>query len=369
MLSVSKPFLGESELQQIKSVFDSGWLGQGIYVTDFESRVAALLQHRHVVAVNSGTSALHLALDAVGVTTGDEVIVPSLTFCATIQVITALGAKPVFCDISPRTLNIDVDYARRLVRSKTKAIVPVHYCGNSCEMDQILALGEASGLMVVEDAAHAFGSCYRGRKIGSFGDITCFSFDPIKTVTCGEGGAVVLSDGHLAATIRRKRVLGMDKDGWQRQGGNPISGYRVTDQGYRYHMSNINAAIGLAQLDRLEWIVAKRREILREYNERLAGITDLDLIDWNIDDTCPFCYIIRVKRGRRDALAGYLRDNGIETGIHYIPNHLQPFFHQTLPLPVTETVFQEILTLPLHCHMATSDVQQVCASVKTFLNS
>jgi perosamine synthetase len=248
MIQVSKPSLGNEELDLVKKVFESAWLGSGKNVIEFENSVANFLGGKvKVVAVNTGTSALHLALEACGVGPGDEVIVPSLTFCASIQVILMCGAKPVFCEVSPETLCIDPIHIEKLITSKTKAVMPVHYAGIPSEMDRILDIGRKNSIIIVEDAAHAFGTSFNGQKIGSFGDITCFSFDPIKNITCGEGGAVVINDIQRSSIITRRRNLGISQESWLSLQSGVNQSHQVTDKGYRYHMSNINAAIGLAQ--------------------------------------------------------------------------------------------------------------------------
>lgn len=367
MIPVSRPSIGEEELKEIKKVFATGWLGLGSVVLEFENKLKEYLGAKHVICVNTGTSALHIALAALGIGPGDEVIAPSLTFCATIQAITALGAKPVFCEVNPDDLNIDVEDAGRKITKKTRAIMPVHYCGQACDMDALLSLGKENKIYIVEDAAHAFGSSYKGRKIGSFGDITCFSFDPIKNITCGEGGAVVLHDDELAEEIRRKRILGIDKDTWHRYRNERSWFYEVATQGYRYHMSNINAAIGLAQLRKLDEFIDKRRKIVAQYNLAFANIPGIKTLKWNLEDTAPFTYILRVLNGKREALIAFLKEKGIDTGIHYIPNHLQPFFRPfSLPLPVTEMLGEEILTLPLYYDMTQEDINLVITSIRTF---
>ena len=366
MLLVSRPSIGTEELQRVKEVFESGWLGHGSIVLEFENRLKTYLGAGYVVAVNTGTSALHLALDAIGVAKGDEVIVPSLTFCASVQAITALGATPVFCEVSPRTLNVDVADVRKRITSRTRAIMPVHFCGNACDMDALLDIGRSHGVKIVEDAAHAFGSSHRGRMLGSFGDLTCFSFDPIKVVTCGEGGAVAFSDESFADLIRQKRLLGMDKSSWQRQKDTRDWSYKVTSQGYRYHMGNMNAAIGLVQLDKLGRFMWQRRSIVACYNEAFRGFTGIQTLDWDIAESCPFAYVVRITNGQRDKLAEYLKERDIGTGIHYIPNHLQPYFNIGDVLPTTEQIYNEILTLPLHCELTEDDVEHVISSVRTF---
>ena len=367
MLPVSRPSIGDEELEAVKKVFDTGWLGLGSTVFEFENRVKQYLDASNVIAVNTGTTALHIALDAFGVGEGDEVIVPSLTFCASIQVITALKARPVFCEINPNTLNIDIDDVQRRITSKTKVIMPVHYCGNSCQMDSLQKLGRTHSVIILEDAAHAFGSMYKGKKIGSFGDVTCFSFDPIKNITCGEGGAIILSNDEIAEDIRRKRILGIDKDTWHRYKNERSWFYEVTTQGYRYHMSNINAAIGLVQLNKLDVFIEKKRNIVKAYNEEFKEIQGLKLLEWNLEETAPFAYILRVLNGKRNNIMDFLKEKGVGTGVHYIPNHIQPYFARyKTSLPETEQVWTEILTLPLYVDMKEDDVALVIKAVKEY---
>lgn len=367
MLSVSRPSIGIEELEEVKKVFDTGWLGLGSTVFEFENAIKEYLNAKNVIAVNTGTNALHIALDAFGINEGDEVIVPSLTFCACIQVITSLKAHPVFCEIDPNTLNLDVEDVKRRITPKTKAIMPVHYCGNACDMDTLLNIGKEHNVLIIEDAAHAFGSSYKGRKLGSFGDVTCFSFDPIKNITCGEGGAVVLSDDTIAEEIRRKRILGIDKDTWHRYKNERSWFYEVTTQGYRYHMSNINAAIGLVQLKKLNMFIEKKRNIVNLYNEYFKDLESIKLLEWNLNETAPFSYIIRVLNGKRDEVMDFLKERGVGTGVHYIANHIQPYFLQySKPLTVTEKVWKEILTLPLYYDMDESDIDLVIKSVTSF---
>lgn len=367
MLPVSRPSIGAEELEEIKKVFDTGWLGLGSTVFEFENRLKEYLPARNVIAVNTGTTALHLALDAFGIKEGDEVIVPSLTFCASVQVITALRATPVFCEIDPETLNIDTGDAGKRITQKTRAVMPVHYCGNTCDMDALLSMGRKHNILIIEDAAHAFGSSYKGKKIGSFGDAACFSFDPIKNITCGEGGAIVLSDDAIAEEMRRKRILGIDKDTWHRYRNERSWFYEVTTQGYRYHMSNINAAIGLAQFKKLDAFIEKKRRIVKAYNEWFGNVKGVKPLTWNLEEAAPFTYIIRVEDGRRDDMMEFLQKRGVGAGVHYIANHIQPYFAPyARPLPVTERVWKEILTLPLYYDMTDEDVELVIRSVQEY---
>lgn len=369
MLPVSRPSIGQEELEEVKKVFDSGWLGLGSTVFEFENLVKEYLGAKNIIAVNTGTTALHIALDAFGIGEGDEVIVPSLTFCASIQAITALGAIPVFCEVDPNTLNIDVEDSRKRITPKTKAIMPIHYCGNACDMDALLNAVKEKNIIIIEDAAHAFGSSYKRRKIGSFGDVACFSFDPIKNITCGEGGVVALSNDKIAELIRTKRILGIDKDTWHRYRNERAWFYEVATQGYRYHMSNINAAIGIAQFKKLGLFIKRKKEIVQKYNNVFSNIVGIKILLWNLQDTAPFTYILRVLNGKRENLIEFLKDEGVGTGIHYIPNHLQPFFKPFgTSLPITEQLGEEILTLPLYYDMTDVHVSTVIEAVRAFFS-
>lgn len=369
MLPVSRPSINTEELEEIRKVFKTGWLGLGSAVFEFENAVKEYLGAKNVIAVNTGTTALHIALDAFGIKEGDEVIVPSLTFCASIQVITALGARPVFCEINPDNLNMDVSDVKRRITMKTKAIMPVHYCGQACDMDALMEVRKNNNIVIIEDAAHAFGSSYNGKKIGSFGNATCFSFDPIKNLTCGEGGAVVLSDDTIAELIRTKRILGIDKDTWHRYRNERAWFYEVTMQGYRYHMSNINAAIGIAQLKKFELFIKKKKDIVQKYNDAFINIDRIKILSWNLRETAPFTYMIRILNSDRENLIAFLKTKGVGTGIHYIPNHLQPFFKPfATSLPITEQIAEEILTLPLYFDMTEENVSMVIESVSDFFN-
>lgn len=369
LIPVSRPSIGAEELEEIKKVFESGWLGLGEWVMKFENTLKEFLGAKNVIAVNTGTTALHISLDALGVKKGDEVIVPSLTFVATLQAIMLTGATPIFCDIEEESLNMDVEDFKKRITKKTKVVIPVHCGGFSCEMDEILNIAHSKNIKVVEDAAHAFGSFYKKRKIGSFGDVTCFSFDPIKNITCGEGGAIATSDKKLAQIIYKKRILGIDKDTWSRYKHKRDWFYNVTTLGFRYHMSNINAAIGLIQIKKFDNFMKRKKEIVKQYDSNFKDILQIKLLKRDYENTAPFNYIIRAKKSR-DKLMEFLKERSIDSGVHYIPNHLQPFFKNfATKLPVTETVWQEILTLPLYFDMTDEEVGKVIDSVKEFFKN
>lgn len=369
MIPVQRPHLGPEELDAVSRVFDSRWLGMGAVTREFEEALKPYVGARHVIAVNTGTSALHLALDALGLKRGDEVVVPSLTFVACIQAIRATGATPVFCEVGLSTLTMDVNDALDAMTGRTRVIMPVHYGGEVCDMDGLMAAAHDRGITVVDDAAHAFGSTYRGRLVGQLADVSCFSFDPIKNITCGEGGAVTTDNDDLAQKMIPKRILGIDNDTWARYRNQRSWAYQVVTPGWRYHLSNINAAIGLAQLKRFDQYRSRKREIVRRYDDVFRTIEGLGVIEHHLADTFPFFYIVRVLSDRRDALVNHLKERGVATGVHYIPNHLHPLFSdQKRSLPLTERLYREIVTLPLYYEMTDSDVETVIDGVRGFFS-
>jgi perosamine synthetase len=369
MIPNARPYIGEEELGEIRKVFATGWLGMGSLVFEFEKALKDYIGAKYVIAVNTGTTAIHISLDAIGVKERDEVIVPSLTFIGTVQPILACGATPVFCEVNPDTLNIDVEDVKRRVTKKTKAIVPVHYGGQACDMDKLSAVADKHSIRIVEDAAHALGASYNGRKVGSFGDVACFSFDPIKNITCGEGGAVVSNNGDFAELVIKKRILGIDKDTWHRYKNQRSWYYEVVTSGYRYHMSNINAAIGTVQLKKIGLFLESRRRSVQRYDEALKNMDGVELLRRHYADSAPFNYTIKIKGERRDALLEYLNKNGIGAGINYIPNHIQPLFKEAkAKLPVTEKIWKEIISLPLYYGITDADIETVVKEVGKFLN-
>jgi perosamine synthetase len=367
MIPLAKPSIGEEELAEVRETFASAWLGMGSAVFEFEKQLTRYLEAENVIAVNTGTSALHIALDAFGIKEGDEIIVPSLTFISTIQAIIACGGRPVFCDVDEDTLNIDIEDMAKRISPRVKAIMPVHYGGLPCKMDELVKIARDKAILVIEDAAHAFGSAYKGQRIGSLGDAACFSFDPIKNITCGEGGAVVINDNRVAQSIIKKRILGIDKDTWHRYKEERSWFYEVVTPGFRYHMSNINASIGLVQLKKVDKFLERKRAIVEKYDRAFRNLPDIGLLYRNYAETAPFNYTIKIKDGRRDEFLEYLNKNGVGAGINYIPNHLQPLFRDfKTMLPVTEKIWKEIISLPLYFDMSDSDINTVIEKVKSF---
>jgi dTDP-4-amino-4,6-dideoxygalactose transaminase len=245
--------------------------------------------------------------------------------------------------------------------------MPVHYAGFACPMDELLTLADQAGARVVEDAAHAFGSSYRGRMVGTLGHLTCFSFDPVKNVTCGDGGAVATADDELAARVRLGRNLGISRDSWVRRDVAEPWSYDVSTPGYRYHLNDVHAAIGLAQLGRVDEFRERKRRLVRLYEDGLRGLAGIEPIRGDVDEAFPFLYAVRVLEGRRAALMAALLDEGVQAWVHFVPNHVQPAFAQYRePLPVTEQVSGEVMTLPLYYELLDQDVERVCAVARRF---
>lgn len=369
-LPVFEPYTGIHTVKAVTDALDIGWLGMGAFTKEFEEKIGVFLAAgaRPVLATNTGTSALHLALLIAGVGRGDEVIVPSFNFVADHQAITAAGAEPVFCDIRQDDLGIDVEKTAALISPRTKAIMPLHYAGLPCDLDGVYSLAERHGLRVIEDATHAFGSTHRGRKIGSFGDLTCFSFDAVKVVTAIDGGAVVCRNADELTRLQYYRLLGIDRDTVERYKNKRAWEYDVVDEGFRYHMTNINASIGLSQLARVEGFIASRQATCRYFNEQLAGLDGIATPETDFSNVSPFIYFIRVRPNWRLELIDFLRERGVATGIHFMAAHRYSFYKNCRhgDMEVTDQVVQEQVTLPLHSHMPIEKAQRVVDGIRAF---
>ena len=368
-MRLSRSIVGEAEAEAVHRVIcEDGYLGIGKEVQQFEADVAAYLgvPASWVISVNTGTAALHLAVEAVlGHGSGAEVLVPSLTFVASFQAIGGAGAVPVACDARLDTATIDLADAERRLTPRTKAIMPVHYASNPVDLDGVYAFAEKHGLRVIEDAAHAFGCLYKGRKIGSFGDVVCFSFDGIKNITSGEGGCAVFFNATEAGYAADARLLSVEGDTRSRFAGTRTWDPDVKRIGWRFHMSNIMAAIGRVQLSRLDGeFIPARRALGDIYRQRLAGLDGLRLLQTDPQDfVVPHIVCVRVLDGRKDELKAALTAAGIPVGVHYKPNHLLSLFRPapgSLPLPVTEQLYGELVTLPMHPGLSAADVEHIC---------
>lgn len=370
-LRLAKSVVGPREADAVRRVLlEDGYLGMGREVQLFEEELAAFLgvERSRAVCVNSGTAALHLAVQAL-TTPGDEVLVQSLTFVASFQAIVAAGAVPVACEVNPETISIDLSDAERRLTDKTRAIMPVYYASNPASVDEVYEFASRHQLRVIEDAAHAFGCSHGGRMIGSFGDTACFSFDGIKNITSGEGGLVVTTDPEVARKVGDARLLGVEQDTARRFAGERSWDFDVSAPGYRYHMSNLFAAVGRVQLERLgPEFGPRRRELAQRYRARLGTVPGLRLLDVDLESVIPHMQPVRVLDGRRDALRGHLQERGIPTGIHYKPNHLLTLFGGGQPrLPVTEQLYDELLTLPLHPELEDASIDRITSEISHWL--
>jgi dTDP-4-amino-4,6-dideoxygalactose transaminase len=371
-IPVFVPYVGVDTLKHVTDALDVGWLGMGATVKDFEERIAAYLGgERYVVCTNTGTAALHIALMAAGVGPGDEVITPSFNYVADHQAIRATGAEAVMCDINDDDLGIDVASAESLIGPRTKAIIPLHFAGIPCRSAEVYALARRHGLRVIEDGCHAFGSTIDGAKIGSFGDIACFSFDPVKIITSIDGGCVVTPNRDEVERLHHHRLLGVDKDTTLRYKNKRAWDYDVVDAGYRYHLNNIMASIGVSQIKKTDAFIASRRAVCERYSEAFDGIDGLRVLRRSYADVSPFIYSIRVLGGRREALIEHLAAQRIEVGIHFVPVHRHTYFAgaRRSPMPVTEAVVEEVLTLPLHSFQTEERTQRVIDGVRSFFGA
>lgn len=372
MIRLSKSIIGEKEATEVKRILlDDGYLGMGAEVGKFESDIADYLgiTSNEVVCVNTGTSALHLAVEAI-VEAGDEVLVPSFTFLSSFQAISAAGAIPVSCDIYEDTLSIDLEDAAKRITNKTKAIMVVHYASNVANIEKLYEFAKKFNLRVIEDAAHAFGCIHKGKKVGSYGDVICFSFDGIKNITSGEGGAIVTNDVKVLSIVKDARLLAIEKDSDKRYAGQRSWDFDVKRQGYRYHMSNIFAAIGRVQLSRLDSEFGPKRTKLLQLYKELLGLNPNIVFQKHEKDAyiIPHIVSVRVLNDKRDGLKEELERHQIPTGIHYKPNHLLTYYKTDYSLPITEKVYKEIITLPLHPEINVSDVENICKIINNYLN-
>lgn len=364
-----KPYITDEEIGGVVSAIRSGWLTMGPRTVEFENRFAGYVESEHAVSMNSCTACLHLALRAIGLREGDEVIVPAMTFTATSEVICYFNARPVFADVETGTSNIDVNKLERLITKKTKAIIPVHYAGQPCDMDEILELARARGVYVIEDAAHALPAWYKYKKIGSLGDITCFSFYATKTLCTGEGGMAVTDNGQWADAMRTLRLHGISRDAWKRYTKDGTWRYEVVDAGCKYNMTDIQAALGIAQLGKLEWMWEARREIARRYDEAFGAMEELITPFVKPDrESAWHLYSLKLNLEAltigRDRFIDELMKRGVGVSVHFIPLYRHPFYRDNYgcrlhEFPASEWVFGRTISLPIYPGMMEEEVSGV----------
>ncbi len=360
-IKLSKSCIGKSEIYAVSNVLKNEYLGMGEQVKEFENKLSAFFGRPTVCVVN-GTAALHLSVEALGISEGDEILIQSLTYVASVQAISATNAKPIFCDIDPRTLTIDLDDAEKRLTKRTKAIMPVHYAGGVGRLKDIYLFAQKHNLRVIEDAAHAFGTIYNKKLVGSFGDIACFSFDGIKNITSGEGGCIVTNNEDLIKKIKDLRLLGVEKDTENRFSGKRSWEFDVKNQGWRYHMSNLMAAIGTEQLKRIDEFSNKRRCLSKLYYKFLSNLEPINLPEIDYENVLMHIFPILLDESlNRENIRSELLKKGIQTGIHYFPNHLLSFYKSKsiVDLKNTESIYPRLVTLPLHPDLSEEDIRYI----------
>lgn len=361
LIRLSKSCIGDTEKSAVSGVLERELLGMGAEVQQFEQALTEFF-NRPTVCVVNGTAALHLALQACCIGPEDEVLVPSLTYVASFQAISATGAKPIACDIDADSILLSLEDAEKRITAKTRAVMPVHYSGGVGDLNSVYKFAERHKLRVIEDAAHAFGTIYMGKRVGSLGDIACFSFDGIKNITSGEGGCIVTDDNKILSNVRDARLLSVDKDTENRYKNQRTWEFNVTTQGWRYHLSNIMAAIGLEQLKRLPEFTEKRRLLAKKYDELLIDNPEIKTINRDYNNVVPHIYPVLIRNlNDRKQFQSYMLERGIQIGFHYQPNHVLSLYQdvRSRPLPVTERIAKELISLPLHPDLEIEDLEYI----------
>jgi UDP-4-amino-4-deoxy-L-arabinose-oxoglutarate aminotransferase len=375
-LPLSKPSIGEREINDVVSCLRSGWITTGPYCKKFEDRFCELTGAARAISLSSGTAGMHLMMLDLGITEGDEIITPSMTFSSTINMIALCGATPVFVDIDYDTMNIDATRIEEAITGRTKAIIPVHFAGAPADMDTILDIAQRHDLEIIEDAAHALGTYYKNIHAGGFGKTAIFSFHPLKNITAGEGGMITLNDEAREQHLRLLRFHGIERDAWKRygKGGNPH--YDIAEPGFKYNLTDIQAALGLAQLASLEEFNNRRRILVKLYTEGLADLPGIDLPgippyphihSWHL-------YIVKVLSMTRETFMRKLSDYNIGYGIHFPAGHRLKYTASRYGTPPenlreTERVADTIISLPLFPAMEDDDVLYVCDAIKEIVKN
>jgi dTDP-4-amino-4,6-dideoxygalactose transaminase len=370
---VFKPLIEQEEIDAAEGALRMGWLGMGSYVNDLEQALTKYLglTDRYLACVNTGHSSLHVALALAGVGPGDEIITPSFNSISDFQAILATGAEPVLCDVLDETLCIDVDKAEKLVTPRTKLLLPIDYGCSLADHKKIQAFAAKHKIRVLHDAAHAMGSRYDGKMVGSFSDMTMLSFDPVKTMTCLDGGALIVRTQEELKRVHELRLLGMGQQAQVMYQNKRAWTFHVDGLGFRYHLINLHAAIGLSQLAKMDRISRTRRDACRFYTEALRGIPEIRIPKIDFANITPFIFYIRVPAEMRDDFRAYMTENGVDTGIHWQPGHAFNFLADCRrgDLSVTDRAGAEVVTLPLHSSMPRAWQEQVVNAVTGFFAS
>jgi dTDP-4-amino-4,6-dideoxygalactose transaminase len=378
-LPFSKPTISREAIAEVVACLESGWITTGPRVAQFTEKLQEYLSAPHVLPLASATAGLHIALLAMGLQPGDEVITTPLTFAATLNTIVLAGGKPVLVDIDPNTLNIDMNQVEDAITDRTRVIMPVHFAGLPVDLDYLYQLAATHGLRVLEDAAHAIGTEYKGKKIGSFGDTQVFSFHPNKNITTGEGGCVTTRDAELAKKIGLLRFHGIDREAWNRYGKTGNQDYEIVLPGYKYNMMDIQAALGLHQLGELDGFIARRTELAERYQEALN-----DWPQWSLPQPPTYEHkhawhlytpMIneQVANMTRDEFMQKMKEKNIGTGLHYRATHLYPYYREQLgfkegDFPFAESAGNRIVSLPLFPTMTDAQHDRVLDVMYSIFN-
>jgi len=373
----AQPLFGTEEKKEVIKALDSGWVTLGPGTKEFEDQFAKYTGAKYAVGLSSCTAALHLALIAAGVGPGDEVITTIFTFAASINPVLILGGKPVLVDIDEQTMNIDVNLIENAITKKTKVIIPMHYGGYPCNMDAIRKIAKKYNLIIIEDAATAIGTTYKGKKVGNIGDMTCFSFHPIKNMSTGDGGMVTTNNKSLADRIMLLRLHGMSKEAWKRHTAAGSWKYDIVEPGFKYNMTDIQAALGRVQLKRLDGFIKTRKQYAHIFDKELAKIPEIKIpVHSNDSGTAYNLYTIRIDTKNlsvnRDEIVELLKQEQIGVSVYYIPLYEFSYFRNNLKLkksdfPKAEAVYQSMMSLPLYPKMNLKDVDRVIKTLSDII--
>jgi dTDP-4-amino-4,6-dideoxygalactose transaminase len=373
-----RPCLGREEIDEVLSVMASGWLTTGPVAQRLEKEFASYIGCKYALAVNSATSALQLALDAIGLKPGEEVLLPTYTFTATAAVVKHFGAHPVLCDSLDGGFNIDPEDLRRRVTAKTRGIMPVHIAGQACDLDSLRAIAQRHGLQIIEDAAHALPASYRGSRIGNVSALAAFSFYATKTITTAEGGMITTNNPEYAERLAMMRLHGISGDAWKRYAKEGSWYYEVLDAGYKCNLPDLLAAVGVAQLAKCDDFWQRRREIAKMYQKRLAGIDELELPPAceDGDQHSWHLFILRIRPERldlgRNGFIDELKRLGVGTSVHFIPLHLHPFYQQYYgyragDFPNAEDAYSRCISLPIFPGLNESEVDRIVEAIENIV--